>query len=251
MDRALLERMVGAVALVLLLVIVAPALLDGTSERPASRFASDPDEDVRTQVIVLNEPRSTEVPDEAPATEPVAEVIAPERDPEPRRQAEKSAPAASDSPAVRDPSEATPAAPVPDTSETPEPSLSRTDAKASLASVNEAPAVVTAAATKTAPEPSQSAVAAPSASKASAEFAVQLGSFGQLENARKFAAEIGARGFAVFVRSSASGSGGVHRVYAGPRPDRDAAAKLAVVLGDAGYKGIVVDLSGNASNGGR
>ena len=62
MDRALLERMIGAIALVLLLVIVAPALLDGTRESGSDRISGAQDnQDVRTEIIVLNEPRDPEV----------------------------------------------------------------------------------------------------------------------------------------------------------------------------------------------
>jgi len=54
MDRALIERMVGAVVLVLLLVVVAPALLDGRRDSDGDGRDSDPDESIRTEVIVLN-----------------------------------------------------------------------------------------------------------------------------------------------------------------------------------------------------
>jgi len=54
MDRALIERMVGAVVLVLLLVVVAPALLDGRRDSDVYSRDSDPDDSIRTEVIVLN-----------------------------------------------------------------------------------------------------------------------------------------------------------------------------------------------------
>jgi DedD protein len=53
MDRALIERMVGAVVLVVLLVVVAPALLDGRRDADIDRGA-DVDGTLRTEVIVLN-----------------------------------------------------------------------------------------------------------------------------------------------------------------------------------------------------
>ena len=56
MDRALLERMVGAVVLVLLLVVFAPMLLDGSDsdapDQPGKPDASGSSK--RTEVIVLN-----------------------------------------------------------------------------------------------------------------------------------------------------------------------------------------------------
>lgn len=66
MDRALIERMVGAVVLVLLLVVVAPALLDG--RRVVDRESRDSGDDgsTRTEVIVLNAPlgeRQASLPD--------------------------------------------------------------------------------------------------------------------------------------------------------------------------------------------
>ena len=59
MDRALLERMVGAVVLVLLLVLLAPALLDGRAGiEQADLYASslETGTERRTEVIVLNAP---------------------------------------------------------------------------------------------------------------------------------------------------------------------------------------------------
>ncbi len=57
MDRTLLERMVGAVVLVLLLVLLAPALLDGGAEGDAERNRPvSADSGKRTEVIILNAP---------------------------------------------------------------------------------------------------------------------------------------------------------------------------------------------------
>ena len=59
MDRALIERMVGAVVLVLLLVVVAPALLDGRRVVDRESLNSGVDGPTRTEVIVLNAPLGT------------------------------------------------------------------------------------------------------------------------------------------------------------------------------------------------
>ncbi len=56
MDRALVERMIGAVVLVLLLVVVAPALLDGSPEDGPVPESEQQGGEERTAVIVLNEP---------------------------------------------------------------------------------------------------------------------------------------------------------------------------------------------------
>lgn len=72
MERALLERMVGAVVLVLLLVVLAPALLDGRDDSANNRMVADApvDAGTRTEVIVLNAPVT------APPPESVETVVA-------------------------------------------------------------------------------------------------------------------------------------------------------------------------------
>lgn len=71
MDRAIVERMVGAVVLVLILVLLAPTLLDGSSDDAEPAVAAAPAESGRrTEVIVLNAPRDALPP------EPVEEVVA-------------------------------------------------------------------------------------------------------------------------------------------------------------------------------
>ncbi len=233
MDRALLERMVGAIALVLLLVVVAPALLDGSSESGFDKFAHNSDDkEVSTRVIVLNEPRGVTTSDDSAADSGVEapKIIAP------TRPAPMVKPAASVPPPVSG-------------SDAPTPTPTTTPA-AEQPLVVAPPAVVTVK-PQAVPEPPDSTVPATGNGIAAAGFAVQLGSFGQIENAQKYATQISSRGFAVYVRSRSSAAAAVHRVYAGPRPTRDAAEKLAAVLGDAGYKGIVVDLSSDSGNGGR
>ncbi|MCP3999592.1 MAG: SPOR domain-containing protein [Gammaproteobacteria bacterium] len=68
MDRALLERMVGAVVLVLLFVVFVPALLDGRQDDNEGRAdASGSRVGTRTEVIVLNASK--------PAAPPVVEAV--------------------------------------------------------------------------------------------------------------------------------------------------------------------------------
>ena len=55
MDRALLERMVGAAVLVLLFVVFAPMLLDGRDDVPDDQQGAT-STDAKTKVIVLNQP---------------------------------------------------------------------------------------------------------------------------------------------------------------------------------------------------
>ena len=78
MDRALIERMVGAVVLVLLLVVVAPALLDGSRDSDSEDRQSDVDGATRTEIIVLNGPPG--IQEAQPATgsdQPVAQTVQP------------------------------------------------------------------------------------------------------------------------------------------------------------------------------
>jgi DedD protein len=56
MDRALIERMVGAGVLVLVFVLFAPALLDGSKGGDEDPGVTS-DSGIRTEVIVLNTPR--------------------------------------------------------------------------------------------------------------------------------------------------------------------------------------------------
>jgi DedD protein len=64
MDRALLERMVGAVVLVLIFVLIVPALLDGQQDDGTSQTGSrTTDSGRRTEVIVLNSAEQIPVPD--------------------------------------------------------------------------------------------------------------------------------------------------------------------------------------------
>ena len=264
MDRALLERMVGAAALVLLLVIFAPALLDGTGEPGPDGLNKGPeDREVRTQVIVLNEPRVA-TSDESPAADVDAgppKIIVPERPAPVAADSSGNRPSASGPVTPAEPAtkaaEAAPApAKVPAPSPVTPPPPAAKPPSATPATVAAPGAGQQAVAAKKPPEalpkPSTEKATKPpagdsKASSAAGGFAVQLGSFSQAENAQKYAAQLTDRGFAVFVRSSGSASAAIHRVYAGPRPDRQAAEKLAAVLGNAGYKGIVVDLSGSVA----
>jgi cell division septation protein DedD len=76
MDRALIERMVGAVVLVLLLIVVAPALLDGRRASDRNIDESAADGHTRTEVIVLNAPLGgREVSQSVSGDEPAKPVV--------------------------------------------------------------------------------------------------------------------------------------------------------------------------------
>ena len=95
------------------------------------------------------------------------------------------------------------------------------------------------------PEPAQkepevvlATVAEPASS--TGMWAVQLGSFGNKENADKLAADLKKLGFAAFRSQLATGSGELHRVRVGPQKDRESAEAVAEALAKAGKKGQVV-----------
>lgn len=191
MDRALIERMVGATVLVLLLVIVAPALLDGSRPQPSADADSDSGQQLRTEVIVLNESGERSL---------------------------RRAPVEIDEPE----SQATAVLPPPATAAAAQPVAKPVAEK---------------------PEPPVK----PAQTNATTDsgYAVQLGSFRDQSNADQFAARIKRKGFPVFVQSASSSAGSVYRVYAGPRPTRDAAENLTATLAKSGYDGIVIDMSSN------
>jgi DedD protein len=71
-------------------------------------------------------------------------------------------------------------------------------------------------------------------------WAVQLGSFGNQENAERLAADLRKQGFAAFLSQLSTSSGQLHRVRIGPQKDRESAEAVAAQLGKAGHKGQVV-----------
>jgi DedD protein len=175
MDRALIERMVGAVVLVLLLVVLAPALLDGrlNTDSPELNQSMPPETERRqhrTEVIILNAPRD-------PVSEPANTVVS-----------------------VESP-------------------------------IN-----------KSAPKPSPKLSPKPILERAPTGFAVQLGSFAERGNAERYATQVRAEGFSVFIGRAISGAGPVYRVYSGPQFSRAAAEQLAVKLRAGKHSTMVVDL---------
>jgi DedD protein len=194
MDRALIERMVGAVVLVLLLVVVAPALLDGRRASDHEIRESAADGPIRTEIIVLNAPPGgREVSPPVTDAKPVKSVVQPTR-----VAASKSAPAAK---------------------------------------MQAAPAI------------EQKASPRRDSTSQIEGYAVQIGSFGNKDNADQVAAGLSGEGYAVFVMQVKTATGSVYRVNAGPRATRDAAEKLAAVISKTGRSVMVVEL-GSKSNGG-
>jgi cell division septation protein DedD len=260
MDRALIERMVGAVVLVLVLVMLAPALLDGerNGEGTDSSSASEQGR-MRTEVIVLNEPlnpRAVAEPEADSVEFPVAKGSTDRKktdqgksDPQkisPDRVARQKESAA-------DKQSVAPAKPVVARAE-PEPVKPKQTA-AALADKpiqKAAPIATKVAPPVPAPQPVAKAIvtqrqapaqSVPLRSPPPAGFAVQLGSFSSRENAENYALAVRKEGFEVFLTLAAMPSGSVYRVHAGPRPTRAAAEKLSAVLAGSGRSVMIVDLN--------
>jgi DedD protein len=199
MDRALKERIIGAIVLVLFVVLVVPVFLDGPSnsgEVISEQVPLPGQSGEENQTIVLNRDRTQPVPaasnNSAAADEPQQQQQQPEQrevEPEPQPEAEHE-PEATPAPAQRE------------------------------------------------PEVVVAAVAEPASS--TGMWAVQLGSFGNKENADKLAADLKKLGFAAFRSQLKTGSGELHRVRVGPQKDRDSAEIVAAALAKAGQKGQVV-----------
>jgi len=91
------------------------------------------------------------------------------------------------------------------------------------------------------PEPAKPAAEKSAANVSSTGmWAVQLGSFGDQENAERLAADLRKQGFAAFLSQLSTSSGQLHRVRIGPQKDRESAEAMAARLQKAGQKGQVV-----------
>lgn len=246
MDRALKERIVGAVVLVAIVVLVVPVFLDGPA--PEGRaMISEPvllpgqsREPGERRTVVLERDRDQPLPDTPEAAlHPVA--AAAER--------EAGAGAASDEDGASrtgGPVSDTAAAPAEETAEpaattdtatareskpqsTPEPkreSAPPPDTKTALATKEPAPE-------RASPEPAEG-------ESATGMWAVQLGSFSSKANADRLAAKLRAEGYAAFLSQLETASGELHRVRIGPQKDRAGAEAVARRLSAEGLKGQVV-----------
>ena len=186
MDRALKERIIGAIILVMFVVLVVPIFLDGptnSGEIISEQVPLPGQAGEENRTIVLARDR----------TQPV--------------------PAATSN----NPAEAQPQTPLVATQRSASPPPQRD------------------------PEPAQveAAPATPAAST-TGMWAVQMGSFGDQENAEKLAAGLRKQGFAAFLSQLSTNSGELHRVRIGPQKDRESAEAMAERLQKAGHKGQVV-----------
>ena len=214
MDRALKERVIGAIALVAIAVLVVPVFLDGPSTEPGivSESVTLPGQNEQSrkrQTIVLERDRDQPVP------------VSGSRNLQATTAAEKLAAddaARKAAAAAQVAAEAKAPPPEKDQAEPPQP-----------APKTEPAATVAKAEVKT---------AAPES--ATGMWAVQLGSFSKQTNAERLAADLRQSGYAAFLSQLSTSSGSLHRVRVGPQKDRESAEAVAGKLNGDGHKGQVV-----------
>jgi len=206
-DRALKERIIGAVVLVVFAVLVVPIFLDGTSDEQeiVSEAVTLPGQNSQNrtqQTVVLDRDRSVPVPaSSAPAPAAAASEVLAEPVSEPPASVTEQAPAEKQD---------APVAP------------------------QQEPVEVQAAAAAT-PAPTPEAT-----TSSTGMWAVQLGSFANQENAERLAASLRDQGYAAFLSQLKTDSGALHRVRIGPQKDRDSAEAIAAQLAKSGHDGRAV-----------
>ncbi|MGI9202010.1 MAG: SPOR domain-containing protein, partial [Woeseiaceae bacterium] len=209
MDRALKERIIGATVLVLFVVLVVPVFLDGpnSNDEVISQNVPLPGQSGdENQTIVLNRDRDQPVPaanNNRPAVTTEKEVATPP------------------APVRKDPQPAKEQAVEND----PEPAAEKPVETKPETAQDTAPAQVE---------------AAPAETSSTGMWAVQLGSFGDQDNADKLAADLRKQNFTAFLSKLSTSSGELHRVRIGPQKDRASAEAVAKQLLKAGHKGQVV-----------
>lgn len=212
MDRALKERIVGAIVLVIFIVLVVPVFLDGPQEdqEVVSESVTLPGQngqERKRQTIVLERDREVPMPAAATATREesdgaTTEELQPTPVPDETAISEDSRDEPAETVAAAAPDPVPPEPRQPD----PEPEPPRQ-------------------------EPAQSSTGM---------WAVQLGSFSNKENAERLAAELRGKGYAAFLSQLQNNGQQLHRVRIGPQKDRESAESTASRLSGEGHRGQVV-----------
>lgn len=203
MERALKERIIGAVVLVLFVVLVVPVFLDGPpndEEVVSERVLLPGQEEQKTQTVVLDRDRTEPVPN-TPAEE------------SPTPAPEKRAPVRQSAPKVTPPPQET-------STDDPQNEKKRAEDKPVA--------------------PSPVVKETPPVASTTGMWAVQLGSFSNKDNAEKLAADLRRQGYAAFLSQLQTGDGALHRVRIGPQKDRESAEAMAGRLLKVGHEGQVV-----------
>jgi DedD protein len=205
-ENRIKERLTGALILVAALVILVPEIFSG-------RHASEPSKDAPPAAPASEGPplRTYTADLQAPATQPLAQSPSTQAAPE-EQPVEPSA-------TLPEPAPSRPAPP-------PEPARTETPQ----------PSAAPAPAPKPAPPPQPRVADAPSSA---GNWYVQVGSFGKVENAQRYAQQLRSEGYSVSVGAPV-GSKALSPVRVGPARTREAAAALQQKLAAAGHKGAVV-----------
>ncbi len=226
MDRGLKERLVGAAVIIAIGVWLIPLVLDGPDSDPADDnarltlpAASEP-APVRTQTIHLDEPE--------PA---IADI---RRDPV--SVDVSSTPDSTRAPAQADSRADTASAPASQTAPTIAPP--QPDSQSASAAAEREPEPQTPP-SPAATEPPRVAPAA-AASVAPGDFLVQLGSFGEAENARRLAERVSTYGYTADISPHRAGGRTMHRVRVGPYETRARAEAAMSALTAHGFVAQVV-----------
>lgn len=234
MDQHLKERLVGAAVLVIVGVLVIPVLLDGPP----------PDEPVRVGLELPADSGARkshtirlDIPAERPATPGSGSI---ERPPQPALDPNRTA-ATNDKP---DPSQERSAPSAAESgSETTagvQSSLeSRGPAPEAGTRIAKQPVAAKEPAARPAPEPA-GPTPVPESGSAAGDWAVQVGSFSDKDNAERLSGQLRSQGFSVFVSRVATGGKTMHRVRVGPVAGKEEAQALADRLDARGHAGRVV-----------
>lgn len=215
MDKALKQRMVGAVVLIALGVIFIPMLLDGDSREDSRTVQLDipepPEEDYRSRLLPLDESGG----ETASSSEGRV-----------RREAGEPSPAPESSPP-----------PAPEESGSPEPGPG-SEASAEPAEQTASPEPAPEAAEQTGVEPEERE---PAERKPLGNWFVQVGSFSKKANAEELRERLRGAGYTAFVETSTVEGQTAHRVKVGPEMDRARAEKSRdEIQSEFDLKGIVV-----------
>jgi DedD protein len=224
MESRAKQRLTGAVILVALFVLLVPELLTGPREAHLPAAPTN-DEGLRSYTIDLegrDASRSSATPSGNDAAVTLPAVPTPART--------NSPPATSRA--------------VPGEAATPQAAGSNPPAADPTAEKPVQPAQA-AHADAARPEQTHAPVSAPAplARPAAGDFVVQLGTFGQRENADRLVREMTAKGFAAFVLPITSNGHELYRVRVGPTRDRASAEALAAQLKRMGQSGSIVPIS--------
>ena len=249
MERAVKERLIGAVVVVTVAWLLIPVFLD-PGEEPAqttTRKLALPDAPttgeppVRRETIVLSPEAATSQTTqagEAPITLPVPSETRPQESPRPLPQTPGADDTASSRAAVADasasvPPDSQPAAAEQDTGagagSDQATVTERQRAADAVAVASEVPPAAEPDAVATALEPPADATGADRASS-SGLWAVQVGSFGNADNAQRLAAQLREGGLPAFISEVTSGGRTMHRVRIGPQASRAAAEAVVAQL---------------------